>query len=91
MKIIKHELNRIEKLIDQIDGKIFCDKKYENDLEWWILGRIATLLKEKGIDSPIYAAKNWREGDVFRPGKQKHLGNKAERQLHHSSKWRKVI
>ena len=57
MKTIKSKLNIVKRLIEQINGDIFLERKYKNDLEWWILGRIATLLKKKGIDSPIYAEK----------------------------------
>lgn len=56
MKIIDHELERVENLIDQINGDIF-QREYENDLEWWILGKIVTLLSKDSIDYPIYAEK----------------------------------
>lgn len=79
MKIIKSELNKVEKLIDQINGEVFLDRKYKNDLEWWILGRITSLLRGKGVDSPVYAEKrDPPDPDFFTYSKRKKLFHPIE-------------
>lgn len=57
MKIISEELKRVEELINSINGKIYQNRKYKDDLEWWVLGKISEILKKHNMPYPTYAKK----------------------------------
>ncbi len=57
MNTISKELKRVEKLINTINGKIFRNRRYKDDLEWWVLGKISEILKMSSLPYPIYAEK----------------------------------
>jgi len=57
MKIIEDELKRVSLLIEKINGAIYLDRKYKDDLEWWVLGKTAELLKSSNEIFPKFADK----------------------------------
>lgn len=57
MKNISNELNRVQKLIRDINGDIYLNQKYKEDLEWWVLGRFCKSLEKAGNKYPTYAIK----------------------------------
>ena len=58
MKEITNELHRVCQIIENIGGNIYLDKKYKNDLEWWVLGKISKMLKKSGLSYSTYAEKS---------------------------------
>ena len=57
MKKIIDELKRVSLLIKKINGDIYLDRKYKDDLEWWVLGKMTELLKASNEQYPVYADK----------------------------------
>lgn len=56
MKNIIDELERVIKLIRNINGKIY-NREYKDDLEWWVLGKVIKILQERAKEQPVYAKK----------------------------------
>jgi hypothetical protein len=57
MKNISEELKRVKELINNINGKIYQNREYKDDLEWWVLGKISEILKKHNMSYPAYAEK----------------------------------
>lgn len=72
LKKISTELNRVQNLILRIRGNIYKKREHKDDLEWWILGRVSQLLKQKGLHSPHFAEKAMPpEADFITYGKDR--------------------
>lgn len=63
-KLINNELQRVEALFrDKPYGTLFKDRNYKKDLEWWILGKMRSIVNKTKSRFPRYALDIEKNGE----------------------------
>jgi|GEM_PF-1934104 hypothetical protein len=57
MKKISDELNRIEKIFDNLEIGKHRTREYKEDREWWVLGKLKMIFQNENLNFPNYAEK----------------------------------